>query len=137
MHRHPPNSPLFPYPTLSRSPGVARREPRCGPRDQRVVLGRHVEAVLVHQCHAIDLDAAQLERREHDVEHRDLVLEHAAQLVVGLLDRSAGRDQGNTSGHWIASLAPPHAHARQVSRDSTIYTVTAAAVAARTTRMTM
>ena len=34
---------------------------------------------------------------EHDVEDRDVVREHTRQLVVRLLDRAAGGDQGNTA----------------------------------------
>lgn len=62
-------------------------------RDELVVLGGHLEAVLVHERHANDADALQLQAGEHDVEHADAVGQNPRELIVRLLDGAAGRDE--------------------------------------------
>lgn len=64
-----------------------------GASDEVMVLVGHLGAVLVHERDPDELDAAQVEGRQHHVEDRDVVGQDTLEFVVGLLDRSAGRNE--------------------------------------------
>ncbi len=63
-----------------------------------MIGGIHFQAVLVHQGNATNAEVGDLDLVQHVIEHAHPIRQGARLLVIGLLDCSAGGDDGHVEG---------------------------------------